>query len=310
MVSVTPVLGVMLGLAVGIDYSLFIVHRHRRQLKEGYAAARVDRPRHRHLRQRRRLRRLDRHHRAPGAQRDRHPVPRRDGHASARPASRSPCSIALTFTPALLGLDRRARASRHASAPRSRPRPARPSRRPSARCRPGGRSAASCSASACSRVLAVPALSMRLGLPDGSSEPPDSTQYQAYATVAEKFGAGVNGPLLVVADLPGSPTQDDGPRRPGPHRPAARRSSPTSSRSPRSAPPTDGTHDRLPGRPGGRPDERLDGAARQGPPGGLAARRRRPDRAWPARPAATSTSPRSWRTPCRSTSASSSACRC
>src|SRR5699024_12005166 len=25
-----------LGLAVGIDYSLFIIHRHRRQLKEGY----------------------------------------------------------------------------------------------------------------------------------------------------------------------------------------------------------------------------------------------------------------------------------
>ena len=37
MVSVTPVLGVMLGLAVGIDYSLFIVNRHRRQLKEGYS---------------------------------------------------------------------------------------------------------------------------------------------------------------------------------------------------------------------------------------------------------------------------------
>ena len=36
MVSVTPVLGIMLGLAVGIDYSLFIVHRHRRQLMEGY----------------------------------------------------------------------------------------------------------------------------------------------------------------------------------------------------------------------------------------------------------------------------------
>ena len=36
MVSVTPVLGVMLGLAVGIDYALFIVNRHRRQLKDGY----------------------------------------------------------------------------------------------------------------------------------------------------------------------------------------------------------------------------------------------------------------------------------
>ncbi len=33
--STTPVLGVMLGLAVGIDYALFILNRHRRQLKAG-----------------------------------------------------------------------------------------------------------------------------------------------------------------------------------------------------------------------------------------------------------------------------------
>ncbi|MFD0474634.1 MMPL family transporter [Nonomuraea thailandensis] len=35
MTSVTPILGAMLGLAVGIDYALFILHRHRRQLKAG-----------------------------------------------------------------------------------------------------------------------------------------------------------------------------------------------------------------------------------------------------------------------------------
>ena len=35
MTSTTPLLGVMLGLAVGIDYSLFILNRHRRQLKAG-----------------------------------------------------------------------------------------------------------------------------------------------------------------------------------------------------------------------------------------------------------------------------------
>src|SRR5699024_11483355 len=33
--SLPPVLGVMLDLAVGIDYALFIVHRHRTQLKSG-----------------------------------------------------------------------------------------------------------------------------------------------------------------------------------------------------------------------------------------------------------------------------------
>ena len=37
MSSTTPVLGVMLGLAVGIDYALFILNRHRRQMKSGVA---------------------------------------------------------------------------------------------------------------------------------------------------------------------------------------------------------------------------------------------------------------------------------
>jgi RND superfamily putative drug exporter len=49
-------------------------------------------------------------------------------------------------------------------------------------------------------VLAVPALSMRLGLPDGSSEPQDSTAYRAYERVAESFGPGANGPLLLAAE--------------------------------------------------------------------------------------------------------------
>ncbi|MCU0266986.1 MAG: MMPL family transporter, partial [Actinomycetia bacterium] len=35
MMTVTPVLGIMLGLAVGIDYALFILNRHRHQLREG-----------------------------------------------------------------------------------------------------------------------------------------------------------------------------------------------------------------------------------------------------------------------------------
>ena len=56
-------------------------------------------------------------------------------------------------------------------------------------------------------VIAIPALSLRLGLPDGTSEPQDSTQYQAYTVIADKFGAGVNGALLVVADLPQAVTE-------------------------------------------------------------------------------------------------------
>jgi RND superfamily putative drug exporter len=50
-------------------------------------------------------------------------------------------------------------------------------------------------------LVAVPAMDLRLGLPDGSAEERSSTQYQAYSAVAEKFGAGRNGPLVVVADL-------------------------------------------------------------------------------------------------------------
>jgi RND superfamily putative drug exporter len=57
-------------------------------------------------------------------------------------------------------------------------------------------------------AMALPALSMRLGLPDGATEPAGSTQNRAYVLTAEKFGPGVNGPLLVVATLPTGATGD------------------------------------------------------------------------------------------------------
>jgi RND superfamily putative drug exporter len=41
-----------------------------------------------------------------------------------------------------------------------------------------------------------------VGLPDGGSEPADSTAFQAYRTVDEKFGEGANGPLIVVGAMP------------------------------------------------------------------------------------------------------------
>ncbi len=50
---------------------------------------------------------------------------------------------------------------------------------------------------------------MRLGLPDGSTQPPDSAGYLAHEVQAEKFGEGANGPLLVVADLPAAVAEDD-----------------------------------------------------------------------------------------------------
>ncbi len=55
-------------------------------------------------------------------------------------------------------------------------------------------------------MIALPALDLRVGLPDGGSEPVDSTAYQAYDLAGEYFGEGTNGPLLVVAELPATET--------------------------------------------------------------------------------------------------------
>jgi putative drug exporter of the RND superfamily len=48
-------------------------------------------------------------------------------------------------------------------------------------------------------VLAIPAMSIHLGLPSGASQPADNTQRKAYDLTAEGFGAGFNGALLIVA---------------------------------------------------------------------------------------------------------------
>jgi RND superfamily putative drug exporter len=48
-------------------------------------------------------------------------------------------------------------------------------------------------------ALAVPALSMQLGLPGAASDPASSTDRQAYDLTTEGFGPGFNGALLVVA---------------------------------------------------------------------------------------------------------------
>jgi putative drug exporter of the RND superfamily len=49
-------------------------------------------------------------------------------------------------------------------------------------------------------VVAVPALHMKLGLPDGGSQPTSTTERRAYDLLTEGFGAGFNGPLTVVVD--------------------------------------------------------------------------------------------------------------
>jgi RND superfamily putative drug exporter len=50
-------------------------------------------------------------------------------------------------------------------------------------------------------VLAIPAASLDLNLPDNGSEAADSTQRKAYDLITEGFGAGYNGPLVVAIDI-------------------------------------------------------------------------------------------------------------
>lgn len=49
--------------------------------------------------------------------------------------------------------------------------------------------------------LAVPALDLRLGFSDAGNRPADDTTRRAYDLLAEGYGAGANGPLLLVADM-------------------------------------------------------------------------------------------------------------
>jgi RND superfamily putative drug exporter len=196
MASVTPVLGVMLGLAVGIDYSLFIINRHRRQLRGGVSL--------------------------------RDSIPLANGTAgNAVVFAGSTVFIALlalnvtgipflgvmgtvgavcvliavlvavTLTPALLGLAGMRVLSKRARAKIGHPDHAVVAPKPM----PTWRAIVSAVlAVGILLVAAIPALSLRLGLPDGSSEAEDSTQYQAYTIVAEEFGAGRNGTLVVTAE--------------------------------------------------------------------------------------------------------------
>jgi RND superfamily putative drug exporter len=57
-------------------------------------------------------------------------------------------------------------------------------------------------------LIAVPLLSMRLGSADAGANPPDTTTRRAYDLMAEGFGPGFNGPLLVAVELPGAPEAD------------------------------------------------------------------------------------------------------
>ena len=56
-------------------------------------------------------------------------------------------------------------------------------------------------------VIAAPATALRLGSSDASNDPADKTTHKAYELLAQGFGEGFNGPLLVVARVP-NPTKE------------------------------------------------------------------------------------------------------
>ncbi|BFU43547.1 MMPL family transporter [Krasilnikovia sp. MM14-A1004] len=51
-------------------------------------------------------------------------------------------------------------------------------------------------------IVAIPAVHLRLGMPSDGTAAPDSTQRKAYDLLAGGFGAGFNAPLMVVVDTP------------------------------------------------------------------------------------------------------------
>jgi RND superfamily putative drug exporter len=53
-------------------------------------------------------------------------------------------------------------------------------------------------------ILAIPATQLRLGMPSDATANPGTTQREAYDAISDGFGPGTNGPLVVVADLTGA----------------------------------------------------------------------------------------------------------
>lgn len=224
--SDTPALALMLGLAVSIDYALFISFRYREELLTGRPAE-------------------DAIGRAVstagsavifagvtviialvGLSVVGIPILTQIGVAAALTVAVA-VLVALTLLPALLGfvglrlLGRRARAERRTTEPEG---PAAAtasdtSRKPLDESDNGsGKPALGLrwvrlvarkpvlflvAASAALVVLALPAADIRLGLPDDGTEPTETTQRKAYDLVSEGFGPGHNGPLTIVVDAKG-----------------------------------------------------------------------------------------------------------
>ena len=55
-------------------------------------------------------------------------------------------------------------------------------------------------------AAAAPLLALRLGYPDQGTDPESRTERRAYDLVAEGFGPGINGPLVIAVDTAGEPS--------------------------------------------------------------------------------------------------------
>ena len=55
-------------------------------------------------------------------------------------------------------------------------------------------------------ALTAPVLSLNLGFPDDGTQPETQTQRRAYDLVADGFGPGINGPLVIAIDISDDPT--------------------------------------------------------------------------------------------------------
>ncbi|MEE1740531.1 MMPL family transporter [Streptomyces sp. BE147] len=221
----TATLAMMLGLAVGIDYAVFIVSRFRSERAEGHTAEEAAA-------------------RANGTAGSAVvfagltvvialmglsvvgiPVLTKMGVAAAGTVVIS-VVIALTLLPALLGFAQRAvlpRASREPGSAAS----ARPvgGARGARRTKSGAQDPAREKAAMGTRwarmvirrplgvlalavlglgVIAVPAFDLRLGMPGDETKSTSTTERRAYDALADGFGPGFNGPLTVVVDAKGS----------------------------------------------------------------------------------------------------------
>ena len=213
MSSISPMLALMLGLAVGIDYSLFIVNRHRNQVLAGMdeeesvalatgtsgnavlfagltviiaLAALV----------------------VPGL-----PFLGVMGLSAAATVGVA-VVVALTLTPAILSLIGRKLISKRAWAKAARHN-ADPNHEADDLLKEEHRSShgwgglvtrhpvmAVLTGVLLLGVMALPASQLRLALPDGGSEPVDSQAFKAYDVTSRSFGEGMTGPIVVVGDFP------------------------------------------------------------------------------------------------------------